>query len=92
MAEKSTVATLNIRVEILESLLNKQADVIASMFDAITKLEARPAPVVRTPVDRDTTVASVTLTKAERVRRIAVLREQFPDAKSFTPSQLMEVA
>jgi len=92
MAEKSTVATLNVRLEILEALLAKQADVIGGLYDAITKLEARPAPAVRATPDRDTTVASVTLTKAERVRRIAILQAQYPQARSFTPEQLMQVA
>lgn len=75
-----TVKELEAKVAHLEALVNKQADVIGELFDAIAKLEQRP--------QRAAPAAPVTASKEARVAAIKRLAARFPDRKSFTPAEV----
>lgn len=93
---KTTVSALEERVVVLEArheeLLQFNAHLLQKFFELATRvaeLEQRPAA---TPAAaKSAATGAVVMTREERVRRIKILAAKYPQAKSFTPQQIMEV-
>lgn len=108
MTTKNTVATLDVRLAILEQkheeLLQFCAELLANqsgdaqhalcMFEKIhTRFTALEGRPATAPVAAKTAATgALALDKAERVRRIQILAAQNPKARSFTDAQILACA